>query len=147
MITALKFEERQLIHDTVWADPALHRFEWALMCYYPSKSNGETGWQFRIDALLGKRGEDWELGSYLGNIQLATEYTIGSKFDPIIDSKSFRSVVVYCDHSLDSIKVTEKLMIGEIEFSPSLTLGFRSPLFLKGDPWQDHMIISTITAN
>lgn len=147
MLDALKFEERRLMYNTVWTDPALHRFEWALMCYFPSKLNGGTGWQPRLDALLGKCGEDWELGSYLGNIQLATEYTVESKFDPLFDSKPGRTVVIYCDHTLDSLQVIEKLVIGEVQFTPSLTLGFRSPLVIKGDPWQDHLIIAPIIAN
>jgi hypothetical protein len=147
MIEALKAEERQLMYDTVWADPTVHRYEWALMSYFSSKLNGETGWQPRLEALLGIRGQDWELSSYLGNIQLVTEYTKGSKFDPLFDSEPTRSIVVYCDHTLDSISVMEKLLIGDVEFTPSLTLGFRSPLYLRGDPWIDHLLISPITAH
>ncbi len=144
MIEALKIEERQRIHDSVWADPALHRFEWALMCYFPSKSNGETGWQPKLQELLGQRGEDWELGSYIGSVRLATEYTADSVIDDYMNPRQQRTVVVYCDHTLDSLKVIAKLKTGSADFSWSFVLGFRSPSNLNGDPWQDHLLASPI---
>lgn len=143
MYETLKASERDFLYDVAWRDPTLHRFQWVLVSYLPSKTNGETGWQTHIEDLLGVRGEEWELGSFYGNMRLVTDYLPGSDPDLWLKPRVQKHIMVYCNHTLDSLQVLERL-VNDKGFTNSLVIGLMSPTHLDGKDWHDYIITSPI---
>lgn len=143
MYEQLKLEERAFLYEVLWRNEELHRFQWALVSYFPSKSNGETGWQSHIESLLGEQGIEWELSSFHGNMRLVTDYLPGTDPDLWLKPRVQKHIVIYCNHTLDSIQVLEKL-INDKNFTASLVIGLMSPKYLEGADWKDHIITSPI---
>jgi hypothetical protein len=144
MFEAAKQEERELMNARIWEDETKHRFQWALISVFPCKVNGDTGWRHHIEKLLGPEGQEWVLGNYQGYIKRAADYEFTTQME-WWDEPAMRCIVIYCDHTLDSIQVLERLIDGDkSNFTPSLLLGFKSPQYLDGEPWQDHIITKTL---
>lgn len=137
---------KQDVIDQVWFTDDRKRFPYAYISCFNCTSNGNLGWWSLVDTMLGQEGVDWDKGIYYGvtgwihsDIDTHSVYDRATNLDnlqlpafaKLPDFCSYYAVL-YTDHTYDELQVKEKLMTGDLQFTPSLCKILHSPDFALG---------------
>ena len=143
-LTVLEMAKQDVVRQ-VWYNDEVQRFKYAYISCFPSKEDGTSDWMYHVAAFMGEVGDLWDYSYYTGvtgwintdqrargNIyEFPTTLDELTQLPPYAKLPAFciNHAIIYTDHTYDELQVKERLVNGDLEYTPSLCKVLISPKF------------------
>jgi hypothetical protein len=143
-MTVLQMVKQDVV-DQVWYCEHVKQFKYAYISCFASKADGTSPWMGLIGCLLGEDGVDWAQSYYHGvsgwidsDIRgNGGDYSKPTTIDELTQLPAFAKLpgyctnyaIIYTDHEYHELQVKEKLLTGDLAYTPSLCKVLISPNF------------------